>query len=77
LWTFQRRVRQWRLAEGSEKEVCFTQDHAPGAVLAVDWTDMGGLGITIQGRPVARTLFHAVLPYSNGMWAVRPLRDRR
>ncbi len=55
----------------------FTQDHALGAVLAVDWTDMGGLGITIQGKPLAHTLFHAVLPYSNGELAVRPLRDRR
>ena len=71
LRTFQRRVRQWRLTEGPEKEVFFTQDHKPGAVLAVDWTDMGGLGITIQGRPLAHKLFHAVLPYSNWEWAVR------
>ena len=34
LRTFQRRVRQWRLAEGPEKEVFFTQDHKPGEVLA-------------------------------------------
>jgi len=71
LRTFQRRVRQWRLTEGPEKEVFFTQDHKPGAVLAVDWTDMGGLGITVQGRPLAHKLFHAVLPYSNWEWAVR------
>lgn len=71
LRTFQRRVRQWRLAQGPEKEVFFTQDHAPGRVLAVDWTDMGGLGITIQGRALAHKLFHAVLPYSNWEWAVR------
>ena len=71
LRTFQRRVRQWRLTEGAEKEVFFTQDHAPGGVLAVDWTDMGGLGITINGKPLAHKLFHAVLPYSNWEWAVR------
>jgi transposase len=71
LRTFQRRVRQWRLAEGPEKEVFFTQDHPPGRTLAVDWTDMGGLGITIQGRALAHKLFHAVLPYSNWEWAVR------
>jgi len=40
-------------------------------------TDMGGLGITTRGRPLAHTLFHAVLPYLNGEWAVRRLRDRR
>ena len=32
---------------------------------------MGGLGITIQGKPLAHKLFHAVLPYSNWEWAVR------
>ena len=71
LRTFQRRVRRWRLAEGPEQEVFFTQDHKPGGVLAVDWTDMGGLGITIQGRALVHKLFHAVLPYSNWEWAVR------
>jgi len=71
LRTFQRRVRGWRLAEGPEKEVFFTQDHKPGEVLAVDWTDMGGLGIMIEGKALAHKLFHAVLPYSNWEWAVR------
>lgn len=71
LRTFQRRVSQWRLEEGPAKEVFFTQDHQPGGVLAVDWTDMGGLGITIGGKAFAHKLFHAVLPYSNWEWAVR------
>lgn len=71
LRTFQRRVKTWRLVEGPEKEVFFTQDHKPGEVLAVDWTDMGSIGITIQGKGLAHKLFHAVLPYSNWEWAVR------
>lgn len=71
LRTFQRRVRSWRLTEGPEKEVFFTQDHKPGDTLAVDWTDMGGVGITIQGKNLGHKLFHAVLPYSNWEWAVR------
>ena len=71
LRTFQRRVRSWRLAEGPEKEVFFTQDHQPGEVLAVDWTEMGGLGVMIEGKVLAHKLFHAVLPYSNWEWAVR------
>jgi len=71
LRTFQRRVRQWRLAEGPDKEVFFTQEHRPGAVLAVDWTDMGSVGITLRGKPFRHLLFHAVLPYSNWEWAVR------
>ena len=49
----------------------FTQDHKPGEELAVDWTDMGGLGIMIEGKALAHKLFHAVLPYSNWEWAVR------
>ena len=71
LRTFQRRVRRWRLAEGPEKEVFFTQEARPGATLAVDWTDMGSVGITIQGQALEHKLFHAVLPYSNWEWAVR------
>ena len=71
LRTFQRRVKGWRLAEGPEKEVFFTQDHPPGKTLAVDWTDMGGVGITIQGKVLTHKLFHTVLPYSNWEWAVR------
>jgi transposase len=71
LRTFQRRVRDWRLASGPGKEVFFTQDHTPGKVLAIDWTDMNSLGITIGGRALKHKLFHAVLPYSNWEWAVR------
>lgn len=71
LRTFQRRVKSWRLKEGPEKEVFFTQEVKPGETLAVDWTDMKSLGITIQGKALDHKLFHAVLPYSNWEWAVR------
>lgn len=71
LRTFQRRVQAWRLAEGPDKEVFFTQNQTPGKVLAIDWTEMNQLNITIQGRPFPHKLFHAVLPYSNWEWAVR------
>jgi transposase len=71
LRTFQRRVRDWRLANGPGKEVFFTQDHTPGKTLAMDWTDMGSVGVTIGGRALKHKLFHAVLPYSNWEWAVR------
>jgi transposase len=71
LRTFQRRVRQWRLKNGKDREVFFTQDSQPGQLLAVDWTDMGALGITIAGQKLDHLLFHAVLPHSNWEWAVR------
>lgn len=71
LRTFQRRVKDWRLENGPGKEVFFTQDHTPGKVLAMDWTDMGKVGVTIQGRALKHKLFHAMLPYSGWEWAVR------
>ena len=71
LRTFQRRVRDWRLANGPGKELFFTQDHTPGKVLAINWTDMGSFGVTIGGRALEHKLFHAVLQYSNWEWVVR------
>jgi len=71
LRTFQRRVKAWRLKEGAEKEVFFTQQVKPGETLAVDWTDMKSLNITVEGKTLNHKLFHAVLPYSNWEWAVR------
>jgi transposase len=71
LRTFQRRVRQWRLEHGRDKEVFFTQEAKPGGVLAVDWTDMRDLGVSICGVRLDHLMFHAVLPYSNWQWAVR------
>lgn len=65
LRTFQRRVKQWRLKNGSDKEVFFTQCSKPGEVIAVDWTDMGKLNIRICGQTFAHLMFHAVLPHSN------------
>lgn len=71
LRTFQRRVKAWRLKEGPDKEVFFTQEVRPGETLAVDWTEMKALGITVEGRALDHKLFHAVLPYSHWEWAVR------
>ena len=71
LRTFQRRVKQWRLEHGKEKEVFFSQEARPGAILAVDWTDMRDLRVTICGVKMDHLMFHAVLPYSNWQWAAR------
>jgi hypothetical protein len=60
LRTFQRRVRQWRLEHGNEKEVFFSQEARPGAVLAVGWTDMRDLGVSICGVKLDHLMFHAV-----------------
>lgn len=63
LRTFQRRVRQCRLNTGKrQKEVFFSQEARPGAVLATDWTDMRDLGVSVRGMKLDHLMFHAVLP---------------
>jgi hypothetical protein len=71
LRTFQRRVLAWRLQHGPDKEVFFAQEHLPGRVMQLDWTNAHELGVTIAGRPLEHLLCHAVLTYSNWEWASR------
>lgn len=71
LRTFQRRVKQWRLKHGPDKEVFFAQDWVPGHALQLDWTNANELGITIEGQVYDHLLCHVVLPYSNWQWATR------
>ncbi len=71
LRTFQRRVLAWRLQHGQDKEMFFAQEHLPGKVMQLDWTNANELGITIAGRPLEHLLCHAVLTYSNWEWASR------
>lgn len=71
LRTFQRRVQSWRLQHGKDKEVFFAQEHLPGKVMQLDWTNANELGVTIAGRPLPHLLCHTVLPYSNWEWASR------
>jgi hypothetical protein len=71
LRTFQRRVRQWKLAHGPAPEVIFPQTHSPGEVMQVDWTPAKELAISIAGQPLDHLLCQAVLPYSNWQWATR------
>jgi transposase len=65
LRTLQRRIRDWRALSGPEKEIFFTQEHAPGEVAQSDFTEMDSLGITIVGERFPHLLYHFVLPYSN------------
>lgn len=71
LRTFQRRVLSWRLQHGQDKEVFFEQEHLPGRVMQLDWTNANALRVTIQGRRLDHLLCHSVLPYSNWEWATR------
>ena len=63
LWTFQRRVKQWRAEQGPGKEVFFPQAHRPGEAGQTDFTDAGRLGVTIAGELFPHLLCHVVLPY--------------
>jgi transposase len=71
LRTFQRRVHQWRLQHGPDKEVFFPQERSPGRTVQLDWTHATELGITIGGQRYEHMLCHVVLPYSNWQWATR------
>lgn len=71
LRTFQRRVQSWRLQHGQDKEVYFEQEHLPGRVMQLDWTNANSLRVSIRGRPLEHLLCHSVLTYSNWQWATR------
>lgn len=65
LRTFQRRIKEWKAINGSNKEVFFAQLHKPGELSESDFTDMNNVGIRIAGIPFNHKLFHFVLTYSN------------
>lgn len=71
LRTFQRRVLAWRLQHGQDKEVFFEQEHRPGKMMQLDWTNANELGVTIAGGALEHLLCHTVLTYSNWEWASR------
>ena len=62
--TLERRIRHWRALHGPEQDVMFRQEHPPGRMGLSDFTDMGPLGITIAGEPLAHRLYHFRLAFS-------------
>ena len=56
LRSFQRKVKQWRLENGPDKEVFFTQDWEPGRAMQLDWTHAQELAVTIGGQPYEHQL---------------------
>ena len=69
LRTLQRRIKQWRAAEGPEKVTFFAQAHRPGEAAQTDFTSTGELGITVGGVLFVHLLCVFVLPFSNWEWA--------
>ena len=64
LRTLQRRIKQWHGEHGKEKPVIFRQVLVPGRQSQSDWTHMGSVGVTIDGKKFKHLLFHFMLPYS-------------
>ena len=64
LRTLQRRVREWRVQYGPDREAYFEQVAVPGREAAFDFTDASDLGVTIRGVPFPHLLFEWVLSYS-------------
>jgi hypothetical protein len=62
--TLERRMRTWRAVAGPEQDVIFRQVHEPGRLGLSDFTDTGGLGITIEGIPLDHRLYHFRLAFS-------------
>ena len=62
--TLERRVRHWQALHGPEREVIFRQEHPPGAQGLSDFTDAGGLEVTIAGEALAHRLYHFRLAFS-------------
>ena len=58
LRSLQRRVAHWRVTEGPERELIFRQEHPPGRQALSDFTDGGGLGVTLAGAPFPHLLYH-------------------
>jgi hypothetical protein len=62
--TLERRIARWRALNGPSRDVIFRQEHPPGRMGLSDFTDMGGLGITIAGEPFSHRLYHFRLAFS-------------
>lgn len=66
--TFQRRVAEWRVLYGPEREVFFPQVHQPGQLSQTDFTWLNELEVTIGSEAVELLFCHVVLVYSNWEW---------
>jgi hypothetical protein len=62
--TLERRVRAWRALHGPDVDVIFRQEHGPGLLGLSDFTDMGGLGVSIAGEHLDHRLYHFRLAFS-------------
>ena len=62
--TLQRRVKQWKIIHGPEKEVMFRQQKTPGQLGLSDFTHLKRVQITIEGKVFHHILYHYRLAFS-------------
>jgi hypothetical protein len=65
LRSFQRKVKEWRIKYGADKEIFFDQITVPGKMAQVDWLDMNQVKIIIEGEHYKHKLIHFTLNHSN------------
>jgi hypothetical protein len=65
LRSFQRKVKEWRIKYGADKEIFFDQLTVPGKMAQVDWLDMNQVQIIIEGVHFKHKLIHFTLNHSN------------
>lgn len=64
LRTVQRRVCEWKAAQGKPKEVMFKIHHEPGQMGQSDFTHLKGVTVTIAGKRLNHILYHYRLAFS-------------
>ena len=69
LRSLQRRMKEWRLLNGKNKAVMFSQIYRPGERSQSDFVNMNYLKVTIRGQQYDHLLFHFMLPYSGWEYA--------
>lgn len=65
LRTLQRRVKQWKVLQGPDKEVMFRQEHSAGQQGLSDFTRLKSITITVAGIEFKHLLYHFRLAFSH------------
>lgn len=68
LRTLQRRIKDWKILSGKDKEVMFTQRHIPGQMGISDFTILKSK-ITIRGKELIHRIYHFRLAFSKWAYA--------
>lgn len=62
--TLQRRIRQWRVQYGPQREIYFAQEHPPGHMALSDFTVADELQVVVGGQAFPHLIYQFVLAHS-------------